>query len=127
MPGLRVAKADEKDFNTTRSFLQACEMFWDTRMFGGIEWEYLDDDDPDKKILLAIRKSLAEEDRVSERSVDDRLVVYEFLRRKYRACDCNWNRVVMAGDVLIDNVCDPTEDHLAFYPGIELYHVAPEQ
>jgi hypothetical protein len=31
MPGLRVAKASEQDIEITRSFLQACEFFWDAR------------------------------------------------------------------------------------------------
>lgn len=38
-----------------------------------------------------------------------------------------WRRVLMAADVLIDNVCDPTEDVLGYHPSFHQLHVAPEQ
>ena len=132
MPGLRVAKATEKDIEITRSFLQACENFWDNRpiySFKELEsdWETWDEDDADKVELLRIRKEFAIEEDVSESDVDNRLVVYEYIKRKYKAADNRWGRVVMAAEVLIDNCCDPTESHLAFFPAFEMFHVAPEQ
>lgn len=131
MPSIRVGKASPKDIEITNDFLHACEQFWDNRRRYSLsdlesEWEDWDDEDEDKISLLKIRKELAQELGYSECDIDNRLIVYEFLKSKYKKADNRWGRVVMAADVLIDNCCDPTETHLAFYPGIELFHVAPE-
>lgn len=128
---MRIAKADKEDIDTTRNFLHACESFWDSRQRYSLrssedDWETWDDDDPDKRLILKIRKQLAYEMSCDENDVDNRIVIYEFLKAKYQQCDCNWGRVVMAADVLIDNVCDPMESDLAFYPGFELRHVENE-
>lgn len=132
MPGIRVAKASEKDIELTRDFLQMCEAFWDNRNVFSLhelesDWENWDDDDQDKKLLLKIRQDLCDEEGIKVKQLDNRLVVYEFLKRKYKKADNRWGRVVMAAEVLIDNVCDPTEGHLAFFPAFEMFHVAPEQ
>lgn len=129
---MKVAKASKEDIDTTRSFLRACESFWDSRTRYCLrsseeDWNTWDDDDPDKILLLKIRKSVASETGCDEDDVDNRIMIYEFLKAKYQVCDCDWARVVMAADVLIDNVCDPMESHLAFYPGFDLKHVENEQ
>lgn len=132
MPGLRIAKATKDDIDITRSFLKSCEVFWDNRPMYSLrelesDWETWDDEDDDKIELLNIRKELSKEEDLIESDVDNRLIIYEFIKRKYKAADNKWGRVIMAADVLIDNCCDPTEDHLAFYPAFEIFHVAPEQ
>lgn len=132
MPGLRMAKADQDDFDTTNKFLQACEMFWDNRdrySFKDMEadWMRWDDEDEDKIELLKIRKDIAEEERLSEVDVDNRLILFEFLKRRYHKADTNWRRAIFCGQILIDNFCDPQETHLACSPYLEEFHVAPEQ
>lgn len=132
MAGLRVAKASEEDIELTRDFLRLCEAFWDNRASFSFrelasDWDRWDDEDEDKMELIQIRKNIAEEEGLSESDVDNRLIVYEFLKRHYKKADSSWGRVIMAADVLIDNCCDPTEGHLAFYPAFEMFHVAPEQ
>jgi hypothetical protein len=129
---MRVAKASDKDIEVTRDFLQACESLWDSRNQYCLrpsekEWLSWDEDEPDYKECVRIRKEVAMEEGLAEREVDNRLVMYEFLMKKYKRADCHWGRVIMAADVLIDNVCDPTERTLEFYPGFECFHVAPEQ
>lgn len=124
MPGIRMAKADEKDFETTHDFFNKCEMFWDNRnrfSFKETESEWLEyeDDDPDKIELLKIRKELSLEEGCSESQVDNRLIVYEYIKKYYKRCDCNWRRVTFAAQILIPEVCDPQKDHLEL-------HVAPE-
>jgi hypothetical protein len=132
MPGLRVAKASEQDIEITRSFLQACEFFWDARPIYSLrdlesDWETWDDDDEHKQELLQIKQELCDYEGLSESEIDNRLIVYEFLKRRYKIADNKWGRVLTAAEVLIDNCCDPTERHLAFYPAFEMFHVAPEQ
>lgn len=132
MPGMRLAKPDEDDFKTTREFLQLCETLWDSRQRYSLraeesEWKRWDEDDPDHQECLRIRRSIAEEEGISEKEVDDRIIMYELLRRRYKKCDTNWGRVLMTASVLLDNVCDPTLDYVEFYPGFECWHVAPEQ
>lgn len=130
--GLRVAKADEEDIKSTREFLQACELFWDSRPAYSFvskedQWLSWENDDPEKMELLKIRKRISEEDGVDEEDVDNRLVLFEFIKRRYKKADSSWGRVIMAADCLIDNCCDPMQSHLAFYPGFVLFHVVPEQ
>jgi hypothetical protein len=132
MPGMRLAKPDEDDFDTTRQFLQLCERFWDSRPKYSLrreedEWRQWENDDPDYKEVLKLRRSIAEEEGIALDDVDDRILVYEFLRLKYKKCDTNWGRVIMTASVLLDNACDPTLDYLEFFPGFECFHVAPEQ
>lgn len=129
---MRVAKASEKDIDATRGFLQLCEAFWDNRAVFSFselasDWENWDEDDEHRIELTKIRRELADEAGTSEKRIDNRLIVYEFLKRHYKKADNRWNRVIMAAEVLIDNCCDPTEGHLAFFPAFEMFHVAPEQ
>jgi hypothetical protein len=129
---MNVAKASQQDIEKTTHFLRACELFWDNRPNYSMrteerEWMTLDDDDPEKLLILDIRQQLAKNENVEPELVDHRILAYEYLRSKYKSADARWKRVIMAADILIDNCCDPTEGHLAFYPGIELFHVAPEQ
>ena len=52
--------------------------------------------------------------------VDNRLILYEFIKRKWRkASYCgSFGRIVMDAEVLIDNACDPNLDYLEFKPEI---------
>jgi len=132
MAGMRMAKADNDDFETTHNFLQACEMFWDNRNRYSLketecEWHELDDDDEDKIELIRIRRMLADEEGVSEKRIDNRLVIYEFIKRKYKQCDCNWRRVTFGAQILIDSVCDPQKDYLDYSPYLEQQATDREQ
>lgn len=123
---MRMAKASKEDFNSVHAFMNACELCLEKEKFSfqapEDNWEDLDDEDEDKQLILRIKKELEED----EGEVDNRILMYEFLVRKFRQASCDWRRVYWAADILIDNVCDPTESHLAFYPGYDLQHVAAE-
>lgn len=125
---MKVAKASKKDIESTLHFLLSAEMALDRDKFsfGCAEdnWEDLDDEDEDKILILKIKKSLIENEGSH---IDNRVLMFEFLRKKFAKCNTSWRRVHLAADCLIKFACDPTEDHLAFYPGFELFHVAPEQ
>lgn len=127
---MKYAKADKDDLETTLQFLHAAELALDRDKFSfqspEDNWEDLDDEDEDKILILKLRKGIAEDDGISKKSVDNRILMYEFLREKFSRCNCNWRRVHYAADALIDFCCDPTEDHLAMYPGFELFHVSTE-
>ena len=129
---MNVAKADRDDLKATLDFLHAAELALDEEKYSICspyeKWQRnLNDEDPDKKMILGIRKRIAEEEGKKEKNVDERIVMYEFLQRKFAHVSCgNWYRVYLAADLLIEQACDPTEDHLAFYPGMECFHVAPE-
>lgn len=132
MPGMRMAKADEEDFKTTHEFLSWCEKFWDNRArfnFSDMEtdWETWDDDDEEKRYILKIRKELAKEEDCDVDRVDNRLIVYEVIKRMYKKCDTNWRRVTWAAQILIPEVCDPQKDYLDYSPYLEEFHVANEQ
>ena len=131
MPQMTVAKADKDDLQTTLDFLQASELALEGAKFSMSSpeenWEELDEDDDDKKLILRIKKQLIHYEGIPERDLDNRILMYEYLKRKFASASCNWRRVYYAADLLIENFCDPTLDHLSSLPGIELFHVAPEQ
>lgn len=126
---MRVAKASDQDLDSTLSFLQAAEAVLEKEKFSfGISqenWENWNDDDDDKILILEIKKQIEEFEGYSD--IDNRILMYEFLKRKFTACSTGFMRVYFAASLLIPEVTDPTESHLAFHPGFELFHVAPEQ
>ena len=126
-----MAKPTEKDFDNTRFFLQAAENFWDKRRYSfnnpEEDWKDLDEEDEDKIELLKIQKDLASVEECDLDDVDNRLVIYEFIKSKYAKANNCWGRVLTAGEIAINSACDPTLDYLEFLPGIVFNHVEPEQ
>lgn len=127
---MTIHKPTEKEIEAFTGFLLAADMALKKHTFSlnspEENWKDLDEDDEDKLLILKIRKEIAEELGCRKvEDVDDRILMYEFLKIKTAKV-----RSIMLFDTclrtLIDNVCDPTEDHLAFYPGFELFHVAKE-
>lgn len=127
---MKIAKADKNDISTTREFLQACENVMDKGHFSLLspedQWMRWNDDDPDKILVQKILNRIADEEGIDTDEVDNRVAMYEFLKAKYQLADSNWNRVILAADVLIDNVCDPMDNCLAFDPSFEINHVDRE-
>ena len=64
MSGLKMAKADPEEFERVMSFVRVMEALFESRSFFSNEedWREWDDDDEDKKMLLAIEKEVKEED-----------------------------------------------------------------
>lgn len=125
---MKMTKADQNDLQSTKDFMNACELALESGKFSlscpEDNWEDLDEEDEDRILIERIKRNLEEEEGGS---VDNRILMYEFLKKKFATASCNWRRVLWGADMLIENVCDPMEDHLAFFPGFELFHVAPEQ
>lgn len=126
-----IAKADDKDFELAREFKHACEGIWGRNYSLRADhncWEDdWDNEDEDYLYLMSIKKRMAKEEGIDIEEVDNRIVIYEWLRKKFKAAEGSMGRVVMAADCLITSVCDPMQDILAFHPGFEFYHVAAEQ
>lgn len=118
---MKIAKASEEDFEKVYNLLRPMDEIFNSRWNNEEEWTDWDDENPDKIELLSIRKEIAEEeDFLNEEYVDNRLVLFEFIKRRMRLCACgNWERVVTAADALIYSCCDPQEDSLAWRPEIE--------
>jgi len=123
---MKVAKADKDEFALVAGFINPMEALFDTRGFFSQEecWRDWNDDDEDKKLLLEIEEEL----KYSEGDpVDNRLILFEFIKRKWRKANHHgsFGRIVCDCEVLIDNVCDPDLDYLEYKPeikaAIELY------
>jgi hypothetical protein len=130
MRGLHMAKPDKEDFNNSRNFMQYADNLFSSKYSNSYtedEWEYLDDEDEDKKIIVKLQKELCEEIGCSTKSLDNRILMYEFLKHKFENVQGCWWRALVAGELAIESFSDPTVDHLAFYPGFELFHVSKEQ
>lgn len=127
---MRMAKASEKDIDTLTDFLHAAESLLERQKFSlhspEDQWEDWDDDNADKILFLKIREEVADELGYRPTDVDNRIVAFEYLSKKFNMMN-SWQRVVMASSALIESVCDPTERYLAFHPGFEFNHVANEQ
>jgi len=128
--GMRMAKPDEKDFKKVHNFLNACDTIWDNKWsLSDCEdaWEDWDDEDEEKILVLSIQKELAEDEGIDLDEVDNKILMYEYLKRKFKQADCSWRRVVWGGEIVIEAACDPTLDYCDFMPGIVFNHVEPEQ
>ena len=120
MSKLKLSKATDNDFDLTSDFLSACSQLFDSRHFRSFEedWKHWDDQDDDKIKITQLQKLLAEEENCEPNEVDNRLILYEFIKWKYKKCDCHWGRVIMAASVLIDSVCNPQCDTVELHPHI---------
>lgn len=120
---MRVAKADPKEFDKVYNFINVMNALFDTRFWSHEEeWREWDDDDPDKKLLLEIEAEVRETDGEDIwNGVDNRLILYEFIKRKWIEADWSgsFGRIVTDAEVLIDNVCDPNLDYLEYKPEIK--------
>jgi hypothetical protein len=127
---MKMAKADKEDFKALRDFLNACDNVLEREKWSlrspEENWKGWDEDDEDRKLIERIRYNESRESGRDEEDIDPRILMYEFLQYKFKNA-YGWQRVYWAADILIDNVCDPTEDCLAFYPGFNLNHVEAEQ
>ena len=120
---MKVGKASPEEFDMVTGFINVMEGLFGGRSFFSQEesWREWDDDDEDKKLLLEIEKEVKEEDGETVwDGVDNRLILYEFIKRKWRKVNyCgSFGRIVMDAEVLIDNACDPNLDYLEFKPEI---------
>lgn len=120
---MKVAKADNKEFDKVYDFINVMDKLFDNKFFSDEEsWREWDDDDEDKKLLLKIEKDLKEtEGSDIWGKVDNRLILYEFIRLKWKKANYygSFQRIVMDADCLIDNVCDPDLDYLEYKPEIK--------
>lgn len=120
---MKVAKADSKEFDKVYDFINVMDELFDNKFFSNEEcWREWDDDDEDKKLLLKIEKDLKEtEGSDIWGEVDNRLILYEFIRLKWKKANyCgSFQRIVTDADVLIDYVCDPDLDYLEYKPEIK--------
>lgn len=128
---MKVAKPDKQDFKGILDFMNAAEMALERQKFGITSsednWEeYLDEDDKDYKLIITMRKRIADEEGCDPENVDNRILMFEYLQRKFAASSSGWRRVYWAADILLDT-CTDTYDHcLAWRPDAVLLHVANE-
>ena len=118
-----VAKDTQEEFDRVWGFVHPMEALFDGRGFFSNEedWRDWDDDDEDKKLLLKIEKDLlaAGEDEY-DGQVDNRLILYEFMKVKFLKANYSGSigRILFDCSTLIDNCCDPDLDYLEFKPSI---------
>ena len=122
--GVKVAKATQEEFDRVWGFVHPMEALFDGRGFFSNEedWRDWDDDDEDKKLLLKIEKELlaAGEGYMLDGQVDNRLILYEFMKVKFLKANYSGSigRILFDCSTLIDNCCDPDLDYLEFKPSI---------
>ena len=117
---MKMSRATDEEIDEVIGFFNIMEALFESRNFfsGEESWRGWDDDDEDKKQLLAIEKELKSE---WDDEADNRLVLYEFIKRKWKKINYNgsFGRVAMDAMVLIDNVCDKNFDYLEYKPGLK--------
>lgn len=120
---LRIAKADDADIEEVTLFFRLYEMVLSNK-WKEFDINDLNEDDEDRKHLQKF--IIKESDEWAKGSVGD-FDYTAFFEDWQERIGHRWRRVVMGCEIMIANACDPTEDHLAFYPGIEFKHVENEQ
>ena len=134
---MKVAKADKDDFERVWNFFIPVEALFDNRhgCYHDEDWRDWDDDDEDKKELLEIENQLREEEGEDIWGrVDNRLVLFEFIKRRFQAAEyCGGiGRILTDAETLIESVCDPDLDYIEYRPEIkkaidEYYKNHPEE
>lgn len=126
MSGLKMAKANPEEFERTMKFVNIMEALFESNPYSLMEsetsWREWDDDDEDKQLLLEIEKEVLEEDGDCwDGRPDNRLVLFEFIKRKWKESNYSgsFGRIIMDAEVLIDNACDPDLDYLEWKPEIK--------
>ena len=126
MSGLKMAKADPEEFERTMKFVNIMEALFESHHYSLVDsetsWREWDDDDEDKQLLLEIEKEVTEEDgTLWDRKPDNRLVLFEFIKRKWKEANYSgsFSRIIMDAEVLIDNACDPDLDYLEWKPEVK--------
>lgn len=120
---MKIAKAEPEEFNKVMNFINIMEALFESRgMFDNSEcWRDWPDNDPDKQLLLKIEKEVIDEDGETLFGPDNRLILYEFIRRKWN--EANWcgsfGRIVFDAQVMIENACDPDLDYLEYNKNIK--------
>lgn len=121
-----MAKANPEEFERTMKFVNIMEALFESNPYSLMEsetsWREWDDDDEDKQLLLEIEKEVLEEDGdYWNGKPDSRLVLFEFIKRKWKESNYSgsFGRIIMDAEVLIDNACDPELDYLEWKPEIK--------
>ncbi len=99
---LRMAKASKEDIKSTMNFLHAMQQV-SSLDFDIKEWE-------EDEELLPIFKRICSGG--SEPTIDGLLWAYKTI-------DSRWMRVIMAAEVLVENVCDPELSYLEYKPELK--------
>ncbi len=128
---MKMTKPTEEDFDIVGAFFNACENSLERQKYslGNPEeqWKEWEDDDEDKIAILKLRKYISHNEEIEEDAIDNRVLMFEYLKQKFAPAGARWRRVYHGASVCIDNACDPTERTLEFLPGIDIKHVANEQ
>lgn len=102
---MRVAKPSQEALDAVTTFVHACEYFLEREKFSLKEpYQCWEDDDEDRKEIEAIRDNILRTEDVRKEDIDDRIIAYEYLSRKYSN---RLSHVNLTAHVLVDNCCDP--------------------
>ncbi len=118
---MKVAKAKKEEFDKVYDFINVMDALFDNRWCFSQEesWREWDEDDPDKQMFLKIEKELERE--FGDYHFFNDMILFEFIKRKWKNTNyCgSFQRIVTDAECLIDNVCDPDLDYLAFKPAYQ--------
>jgi hypothetical protein len=64
--------------------------------------------------------------KATEQDIDEMIKYFQAKEDRGTRVPCGWRRVVYGMEILVNDVCDPAESHLAYSPYLEEFHVAPE-
>lgn len=78
---LKVAAPSNKDFDAVYQFKRICESLTDGIGWYSVEnWKEWDTDDKDYKLLKKIEKKVCEEEDESPENIDQRIVLWEYVK-----------------------------------------------
>lgn len=89
---MKMAKPSQEDFDAVWKFLQGLES------------------------LIERREHPETEERISDWNLQDEMA--SWIESRWPAVSYSWQRLIIAGQVAIDNACDPTADTLEWKPEI---------
>lgn len=118
---LSVAKPSEKDMDECYRFLRIMESLTDDRLFhssSASDWKEWNKEDEDYELLNYCRNQLIQDGEDDEDELDDRLVLWEYVKWFFNRCPSSFARVLMCAQMALDNAFDEKSNTIEWKPEI---------
>ena len=110
---LKIGAPSKKDFDAIYRFRNIIDTLTDSRFYGTTDpssWKEWDETDKDYKLLKKIEKEICEYYDESPDEIDQRVVLWEFVRYFFQHYGGSINRVIMCADMAMENAFDKKTD-----------------
>ncbi len=112
---LKVAAPNTEDFDAVYQFNRIMDALTDNRMWRAADesdWKDWDEDEKDYKLLKDIEKEVCSSEDETPEDVDQRIVLWEYVKWFFNNHPSALSRVLMCADTAMENAFDKESDTL---------------